>query len=230
MRVSAVVPAYEAAGTVGAVVRELRAIWPPDGDLVVVDDGSVDETARVAVEAGAMVVRHRYNRGKGAALRTGLARARQRGATHAVTLDADGQHPPAEARRLAALEDADGAIVLGVRDLAAAGAPLANQRSNRISNFWLSRFAGQLLLDTQCGLRRYPLADTLALGGQATGFGYEAEIVLRAARAGLPLIQEPVRVVYPREDERHSHFHVVRDPARIIARILATWAAAPRRR
>ena len=230
MRVFAVVPAYEAAATVGPLVGELRRVWPAGDDIVVVDDGSSDGTGDVAAEAGAVVVRHQRNRGKGAALRTGLARAWQRGATHAVTLDADGQHPPAEARRLATIEGADQAIVLGVRDLVAAGAPLANQRSNGISNFWLSRFTGQSLLDTQCGLRRYPLPDTLALGGQSLGFGYEAEIVLRAARAGIPLMQQPIRVVYPPDDERRSHFRVVRDPARIVLRVLATWAAAPRRR
>jgi glycosyltransferase involved in cell wall biosynthesis len=230
MRVFAVVPAFQAARTIGALVDDLRTRWCADGEIVVVDDGSTDETAKVAHAAGAIVVRHAHNRGKGTALRTGMARARHQGATHAVTLDADGQHPAAEAVRLAALPAPDEALVLGVRDLVAAGAPRANQRSNAISNYWLSRFAGRDLRDTQCGLRRYPILTTLVLGGQAMGFGYEAEVVLRAALAGLPIVQEPVRVIYPVDAGHGSHFHVVRDPARIIARILATVSTAPRHR
>ncbi len=228
MRVVAIVPAYQAAKTIGALVTELGGLWPARDDVIVVDDGSADATAQTAAEAGAVVVRHRCNRGKGAALRTGMAWARHRGATHAVTLDADGQHPPTEAWRLATLPVDQEALVLGIRDLAAAGAPRANQHSNGISNYWLSLFSRQRLQDTQCGLRRYPLAAALALGGQALGFGYEAEIVLRAARSGLPLVQEPVRVVYPPERERSSHFHAVRDPSRIVVRVLATWALAAR--
>jgi len=229
MRVSAVVPAYEASRTIGGLVENLHAVWPAGGEILVVDDGSVDDTARAARAAGACVLRHARNRGKGAALRTGLAGARYRGATHAVTLDADGQHPSREAARLAVLDVPENALVLGVRDLAAAGAPQANQRSNGISNYWLSGFTGLTLRDTQCGLRRYPIDATLALGGQAVGFGYEAEIVLRAAFAGLALVQVPVLTYYPPELARHSHFHVVRDPAKIIARVLATLVFAPRK-
>lgn len=229
MRVFAIVPAFQAEGTIGEVVRGLVAVWPADGEVLVIDDGSRDATAERARAAGARVIRHPENRGKGSALRTGLAHARARGATHAVSVDADGQHPPAEAARLARLEVPDEALVLGVRDLVAAGAPRANQRSNGISNFWLSRFTGHDLGDTQCGLRRYPVLTTLVLGGQATGFGYEAEIVLRAALAGIPIVELPVRVLYPPAGERRSHFHVVRDPARIVARVLATLMLAPRR-
>ena len=230
MRVFAVVPAYQAARTLGDLVERLHAVWPSGGEILVVDDGSVDDTARSANAAGALVLRHVSNRGKGAALRTGIAGARYRGATHAVTLDADGQHPPEEAARLATLDVPADAIVLGVRDLVAAGAPRANQRSNGISNYWLSVFTGLKLRDTQCGLRRYPIDTTLALGGQAAGFGYEAEIVLRAALAGLDLVQEPVLACYPPEAARQSHFHVLRDPTKIVARVLATLVLAPRQR
>jgi glycosyltransferase involved in cell wall biosynthesis len=224
-RVAAIVPAYEAARSVGDVVSGLRRQppWTADPDLViVVDDGSTDATSDVARSAGAHVLRHDRNRGKGAALRTGFRRALELGATLAVTVDADGQHLPEEASRLALLPDGEDALVLGVRDLVRDGAPKPNRFSNGISNFFLSYFTGRTLNDTQCGLRRYPLARTLALGGTDDGYAFEAETVLRAARSRLPIVEVPVRVHYPPEEERVTHFHVVRDPARIVFRVVAT--------
>jgi glycosyltransferase involved in cell wall biosynthesis len=226
MTVVAVVPAYDAALTVGKVVTELRerACFGAPNSVIVVNDGSSDSTSAVAISAGATVVSLSRNRGKGVALRTGFAKALALGATHAVTVDADGQHPAHEAERIALCPDAD-ALVLGVRDLVRDGAPQANRFSNGISNFFLSRFAGRALRDTQCGLRRYPLAATFALGAVDDGYAFEAECVLRAARAGLRIVEVPVSVYYPPEEERVTHFHSARDPAKIVYRVLATLAA-----
>ena len=103
------------------------------------------------------------------------------------------------------------------------GAPKNSQFSNSISNFFLSRFAGMRLADTQCGLRRYPLPQTLSLRPASPGYAFEAEVILRAARAGWVIEQVPVRVIYPPVNQRVSHFHVVRDPTRIVFRVLKTW-------
>lgn len=226
MRALAVVPAYQSSRWIADVVTGLSRCLPQTGlpQVLVVDDGSTDGTGELADRAGAMVVRHPENRGKGAALRTGFQHALTLGAEVAVTVDADAQHPPEEARRLLDAPAAADALVLGVRDLAAAGAPVPNRISNRISNFFLSAFGGQRLLDTQCGLRRYPLRRTLALGATADGYAYEAEVVLRAVRAGWDVVHVPIRVIYPPESERVSHFDAVRDPARIVARVLSTLA------
>jgi hypothetical protein len=145
----------------------------------------------------------------------------------AVTVDADGQHPADEAARIAFHSAPDDTLVLGVRDLAHAGAPRANRFSNAFSNAWLSWFSGHRLLDTQCGLRRYPIRKTLDLGVRAAGYAFEAEVILRAARTGWRIEQLPVRVIYPPEHERVSHFHPVRDPARIVVRVLYTIATTP---
>ncbi len=230
MRRVAVIPAFEAARSVGAVIEGLLSAWPPEAGpptVIVVDDGSTDDTAARAREAGAVVLRHTRNRGKGAALRTGLARALALGADAAVTVDADGQHPPAEGLRLMMDAAPASTLVLGIRDLVRDAAPRANRMSNAISNFFLSGFARRRLDDTQCGLRRYPLPQSLEIAARADGFAYEAEIALRAARVGWDIVQRPVRVVYPPEDERVSHFDVVRDPARIVARVLLTLATTP---
>ncbi|MCC6556669.1 MAG: glycosyltransferase [Polyangiaceae bacterium] len=224
MRACAVIPAYDAERSVGDVVRGASLLWPEQGAVIVVDDGSRDHTEEVARAAGATVLRHPSNRGKGAALRTGLEHALRGGFDVAVTIDADGQHPPEEGRRLLEADPDAGALVLGVRDLEGAGAPRANQVSNRISNFFLSAFAGRPLADTQCGMRRYPIARALALGPRDDGYAFEAEIILRAVAGGVRIVEAPVRVIYPPEGQRVTHFDSVRDPARIIARVLKTLA------
>lgn len=224
MRACAVIPAYDAERDVADVVRETAAIWPGKRAVIVVDDGSRDRTAELARAAGATVLRHRVNRGKGAALRTGMLHALAAGFDVAVTIDADGQHPPAEALRLLSAVPDPEALLLGVRDLRAAGAPRANQISNGISNFFLSLFARQPFADTQCGLRRYPLRRTLELGVRDDGYAFEAEVILRAVAGGVRIAEVPVRVIYPPENERLTHFHSARDPARIVARVLRTLA------
>jgi hypothetical protein len=146
----------------------------------------------------------------------------RQGATHAVTVDADGQHPADEAWRLAVHRAPPDSLVLGVRDLVRAGAPEKNRMSNGISNFFLSWFSGRPLRDTQCGLRRYPLGPTLALAPRDDGYAFEAEVVLRAARAGWGITEVDVTVLYPPEEERVTHFDSVRDPARIVWRVVRT--------
>lgn len=233
VNVGFVIPAYQAELSVGDVVRELLAAQDsaqPAPLVLVVDDGSTDRTSEVARAAGARVVRHAHNRGKGCALRTGFAALHEAGADAAVCVDADGQHPVEEAMRLAHHPAAREALLLGVRDLVRDGAPRANVFSNRFSNRFLSFALGRVLSDTQCGLRRYPLPETSTLGGRADGYGYEAELILRAVRRGWPVEEVPVRVIYPPENERVTHFHSVRDPARIVFRVLHTLATAPRAR
>jgi glycosyltransferase involved in cell wall biosynthesis len=232
VNVLAVVPAYQAVRTVASVVggllRELpQAVGPR---VVVVDDGSTDGTAEEAERAGAIVFRHSKNRGKGAALRKGLRFAREAGFGAVVSVDADGQHPPEEAARVAGADAPREALVLGVRNLERDGAPRLNRFSNEFSNVFLSWFGGVEIHDSQCGLRRYPVPETLALGASSDGYAFEAETLLKAARLGWRIVEIPVRVVYPPESERVSHFHAVRDPARIVARVLETTLRVRRQR
>jgi glycosyltransferase involved in cell wall biosynthesis len=230
MRAAVLVPAYGVARVIGDVVSELVRIWPEQKAVLVIDDGSEDGTAEIASRAGAVVLRHSRNRGKGETLRTGLRAALARSFDVAVSVDGDGQHPPAEALRLHQSCADAGALVIGVRDLERAGAPRPSQLSNRFSNLVLSGFSGRRLNDTQCGLRRYPVAATLALGARDTGYGYEAEVILRAVAGGLPIVEVPIEVLYPPEEERISHFHSVRDPARIVARVVSTVVSTRARR
>src|SRR6185503_9020332 len=119
-------------------------------------------------------------------LRTGFERAHALGGAVVVSVDADGQHPAEEAVKLAVHPAAEDALVLGVRDLVRAGAPRANRFSNGISNFFLSRFTGLPLADTQCGLRRYPVEAMVAIDAFADGYAFEAEVLLKALASGVP--------------------------------------------
>ncbi len=220
MKVAVVIPAYEAARTVGAVIADVKAAFPIGTTVYVIDDGSTDGTGDVARAAGATVLVHERNRGKGVALRTGLRAATDAGFVAAVSVDADGQHPADEAWRVASEVADPDAYVLGIRDLVAAGAPRANRISNAISNGFLSAFSRRLLADTQCGLRRYPLPRALEIGGRDRGYAFEAEMILLAIAAGVPVVEIPVRVLYP--VERTTHFHSVRDPARVVRRVVRT--------
>ncbi|HEX7602185.1 MAG TPA: glycosyltransferase family 2 protein [Polyangiaceae bacterium] len=227
MRACVIVPAYQAAKSLASVTRALRAELGAElgeGAIFVVDDGSTDQTAEIARAEGVVLVSHVRNRGKGAALRSGMDAAWRMGFDVALTVDADGQHPAHAARVLLEADAPRDALVLGIRDLDGAGAPKANRTSNGISNFFISRFAGTPLADTQCGLRRYPLPATLELGGRADGYAFEAEVILRAHAAGMPIVQVPVDVYYPPEEERITHFHKVRDPARIVGAVVRTLA------
>jgi glycosyltransferase involved in cell wall biosynthesis len=223
------IPAYQASRSLQGVLDDLRA-HDPGGALLVVDDGSTDGTGDVARAAGIDVLSHDENRGKGQALRSGFAWLAERGFDAVVTVDADGQHRAEDAVMLARHEAPRDALLLGIRDLVRDGAPKPNQFSNRFSNWWVSRFAGVPLADTQCGLRRYPLPATLGLGSDARGYGFEADLLVRAARRGMRIVQVPVQVIYPPKGERVSHFRVVVDPTRIVLRLVHTALTVRRTR
>jgi glycosyltransferase involved in cell wall biosynthesis len=215
-----IVPALDAAATLGRVIEELHASLGLT--VIVVDDGSSDATSDVARAGSAVVLRHARNRGKGAAIREGLREAQRRGHSMAVTVDADGQHPAASAKIVLEASADPRALVLGVRDLFRDGAPSSNRFGNGVSNFFLSLFARRPLLDTQCGLRRYPVRETLALNARADGYAFEGEVVLRSLAAGLPLVEVPIAVIYPPDGEQLSHFRRVLDPTRIVATVVRT--------
>jgi glycosyltransferase involved in cell wall biosynthesis len=215
-----IVPALDAEQTVGGVIVDVeRCVGLP---ILVVDDGSRDCTRRVAEDHGAKVVCHDRNFGKGAAIRSGLREAARLGYRMAVTVDADGQHPGASVATLLRASGDPGELVLGVRDLVQNGAPKSNRFGNGVSNFFLSAFSGRPLRDTQCGLRRYPVAETLALGTRADGFAFEGEVVLRAVAASLPILEVPVDVVYPPAAATRTHFRRVVDPVRIVFAVVRT--------
>jgi uncharacterized protein (DUF2062 family) len=203
-RICVLIPVYNHALTVVQVTREARAQFP----VIVVNDGSTDPTPTLlAAESGLTVIHLAENRGKGAALRAGFAKARELGFTHCLTMDADGQHSASALPEFAAASRRHPhALIVGVRDLKQEGAPLARRLTNELSTFWFKRETGVPLADTQCGYRCYPLHEIAALPVKAERYAYELEIMVKAAWAGIQLIAQPVRADYRAPTSRLSHF------------------------
>jgi glycosyltransferase involved in cell wall biosynthesis len=210
---AALIPALDCAATIAGVVRGCREHVPL---VLVVDDGSSDATADEARSAGAEVCSHGENTGKGAALLSGLRYLAERGFSHAVSLDGDGQHFPSEIPKLRA-ESAShpGSLVIGSRLIESEVAAI-NRFGNAFANVWVRIATGRDLGDTQCGQRAYPIAPTLALGAVGRRFEFETEVLIRAVRAGMEIRSVPVRVYYPPPELRRSHYDKVWDTVRII--------------
>ncbi|HVP62037.1 MAG TPA: glycosyltransferase [Myxococcaceae bacterium] len=208
-----IIPVYNNVSTVGDVVR---GVLDHCSAVLVCDDGSTDGSGDVAEAAGAMVLRHPRNEGKGVALRTLLAEAHRQGFRHAISMDADGQHFPGDLPAFAAaLIDEPGSMVLGVRDLIAAGAPPSSEFGRRCSNWWIWFETGLNLPDTQSGFRGYPVPEVSELGAGHRRYEFETDVLLRAAWAGIPIRSRPIKVLYPAN--RISHFRLVLDNVRIVA-------------
>jgi glycosyltransferase involved in cell wall biosynthesis len=193
MSCAVVIPCVNESATIGSLVDAVRQHLKL---AIVVDDGSTDETSAQARAAGACVVRHESNRGKGAALQTGLSHARRQGAQWAFTLDGDGQHWPNDLPTFLRCAELTGALlVVGNR----MHNPNAMSWLRRQVNYWmsrqLSRQAGRCLPDTQCGFRFFHLTSWAALPLKAQHFEAESEMLMAFLAAGYPVAFVPIRVI-----------------------------------
>ena len=194
MRVAAVIPAWNESGRVGTVVAGVR---PLVDEVIVVDDGSNDGTAREAAEAGAVVLRHERNRGKGWAVRTGLAHVLTRDFTHVLLLDGDGQHRPADVPRLLAAGADDRVdLVVGARAFRKDVMPRARYYSNLLGSWALSRFVGTPVRDTQSGFRMVRCDRLRGLALSARGYEIETEMLIRLRQRGARVVSVPIETVY----------------------------------
>lgn len=217
-----VVPTYCNAGTLWNVLRRIAVHV---GDIIVVNDGSKDETCRVLDEAACelaasgtnlTVVHHDRNRGKGQALRTGFRAAAEAGFTHVLTIDSDGQHFPEDIPLfLEAIRRHPEAIIIGSRNIQSENMPGKNTFANKFSNFWFMLQTGKKLADTQTGFRAYPLAEVRGTSLMTSRYEAELELLVFSAWCGTDIVPIPIRVYYPPEDERVTHFRPFADFARI---------------
>jgi glycosyltransferase involved in cell wall biosynthesis len=204
-----VIPCFNESATIAAVALAVRR---QAARVLVVDDGSTDGTAEAARLAGAIVVRHESNRGKGAALRTGLSRALNDGYAWAVTVDGDGQHVPGDLPALFQCAQATGAsLVIGNRMHEARKMSWLRRQVNRWMSRQLSRRANQFLPDTQSGLRLIHLETWAALPLKAERFEAESETLMVFLAAGQRVEFVPVQVV---ASGRASRIHPVADTVR----------------
>lgn len=216
--IACVVPALDAASTVGGVIEGLRLALP-DAIIIGIDDGSTDATGDVLSRGCDFVVSHPRNLGKGAALRQGFERALGAGASIIVTIDADGQHDPAFAPALvAALGGAD--IVVGARMRTRGVMPLGRRLTNGMSAAAISHCAGQAVPDAQSGFRAIRADVVRSVRPQGDRYEYETALLILAARAGFRLASVPVSTLYGAP----SHFRLLHDAARVIRTI---WRHRP---
>ena len=211
LRVVAVIAAFNEGPNIREVVLGTR---PHVDAVIVVDDGSTDDTAAAAKAAGAEVVRHPGNRGKGVAVRSGLDAVRGRGFSHVLLMDGDLQHRPSDVPRLVAAAAAGtppADVIVGARSFDRAQMPASRYWSNVIGSWALGGLVGVPIRDTQSGFRLIRLAALEPLALTSTGYEIETEMLIRLARRGSTLREVPVALAY---DGAPSKLRPVRDTTR----------------
>ncbi|MFH1403785.1 MAG: glycosyltransferase family 2 protein [Candidatus Altiarchaeota archaeon] len=191
-RVLLVVPAFNEASSIAGVLDSLSML---PYDVLIVDDGSLDDTVRLARDAGFRLVRHSLNMGYGAAVSTGFEVARREGYDVVVTFDADGQHNPGEVVKLVdALSDAD--VVIGVRKINLARMPLVKRVGNGLLNVLTFLLFGVWSSDSQSGLRAFNRRAVDSIRVKSNRYEVSSEILLEVRRKGLVMREVPVEVIY----------------------------------
>ena len=194
MRVAAVIPAYNEARSIASVVGGIRGVVDR---VIVVDDGSSDDTAARARTAGAEVIAYAVNGGKGTAVRNGLARVFEEEFSHVLLLDADMQHLPEEAAPLIAEAERSGAdVVVGERQFDRSRMPAPRYHANRLGSRALSWFVGAPIQDTQCGFRVFRVDALRPLALTASGYEIETEMLIKVRRRGGRVASVPITAVY----------------------------------
>jgi glycosyltransferase involved in cell wall biosynthesis len=211
-----VIPAYKAAGHIGDVVRGVLELSPRIR-VVVVDDGSGDPTSAEAQDAGAEVITHDFNRGKWAALEAGFAEFLKSGRKAVITLDADGQHSPAEIPGLIDVWRKGGAdIVIGTRKREIGNMPFIRILTNSISSGLVSLVSGARIRDSQSGYRLHSREVIENVEVKTGGYEAESEILVKAVCQGYKVDSAPISTIY--EGEK-SHINPLMVPLRFLGTI-----------
>ena len=209
-----VMPTYNNAGTIAQVISDVKNYAD---DVIVVNDGSTDNTASILASIeGIKVIDYPKNKGKGYALKLGLAKAYEWGYRYAITIDSDGQHYADDIPVfIEKIEEKPDSLLIGARNLTADNMPSKNTFANKFSNFWYKVETGEKLSDTQSGFRLYPLEKLQKIHLITRRYEFEVEIIVRAAWRGVNVENVPIKVYYPPVEERVSHFRPMKDFTRI---------------
>jgi glycosyltransferase involved in cell wall biosynthesis len=217
MKLCVIIPVYNSEKLIADV---LKSILQHTENVIVVNDGSTDGTLDKLSECRKNetfeLVSYSKNRGKGYALQQGFRRALELGFTHAITMDADGQHLATDIATLAqASENQPDALVVGARKFDNPNMPQGNVFANNFSNFWFTVQTGKRLPDTQTGFRVYPLQKVGKMRLFTSRYEAELEMLVRSAWRNIPIVSQPINVYYPPVNERLSHFRGGKDFFRI---------------
>ncbi len=213
------IPALNAAQTLGQVLYGLQPLVGVAG-IVVVDDGSSDETAAIAKAAGVVVLTHGLNRGKGAALRTGFEYVLSSSSHDAViTMDADLQHDPNDVPRfLAAWASGDSDLILGYRQRIGSGMPIHRAISNAITSALVSARTGVKIRDSQSGFRLIARSVLASIEVQSDGYEAETEILIKAARKGFRIRGVPIATIYSGAPSHMTHWKTTKRFLQVLLR------------
>ena len=209
-----IIPVYNSEKLIAGV---LRTVLQYTENLIVVNDGSTDGTLEALNKISKItLLSYTKNRGKGYALQRGFRKAVELGFTHAITMDADGQHLATDIPiLLQASEKQPDALIVGARKFDNPNMPQGNVFANNFSNFWFMLYTGRRLLDTQTGFRVYPLSKIGKMYLFTKRYEAELEILVRSVWRNIPIVSQAVNVYYPPKDERVSHFRARSDFFRI---------------
>jgi glycosyltransferase involved in cell wall biosynthesis len=218
MKICVIIPVYNSENHIIDVIEDVLQYA---GNMIVVNDGSTDGTTEklsgfLKLEKPVTLVSYAKNRGKGYALKQGFRRALELGFTHAVTMDADGQHLATDISLLTekAQENRE-ALIVGSRKFDNPNMSKGSKFANHFSNFWFRVQTGIALPDTQTGFRVYPLQKMGRMHLFTNRYEAELELLVRCAWKNIKLIPQPVNVYYPLQNERLSHFRAGKDFFRI---------------
>jgi len=207
-----VIPAFNAERSVGGIVAEAKKVMD---DVVVVDDGSVDRTGDAAREAGAHVLRHEHNRGKGAALKTGFGYACERGYDGIITLDADGQHLAHEIPKFIDCRAQTGAdLIIGGRAHLFQHMLPRRRMANRFSAWSIAKASKTGITDSQSGFRFYSTHLLRSVRLHTDGFDMESEVIVRAGCGGFKVVTTPIDLGFV-DGVSTSHYKPLADTLRI---------------
>ncbi len=204
-----IIPAYHEEGRIGQVVRDVKEYIDC---VVVVDDGSSDDTAKEATAAGAVVLEHKVNMGKGVALENGFEWAYDNGYEFLITMDADGQHAAEDLPKfLSVYAEGEYDILIGNRMWDSEDMPLVRRLTNKFMSWLLSRRMKQRVPDTQCGYRLYACSAIKDIKCRSLRFNAESEILLVLASRNKRIGSVPIKVIY---NDEVSKINPVKDTFR----------------
>ena len=207
-----IIPALNAAKTLEPIVREAKQYVDK---VVVIDDGSTDGTGDVARNAGAIVIRHDVNRGKGGALKSGFLWASEQNLDGVITLDADGQHLPRQIPLFVDHRRASGAdLIIGGRAHLFGGMLPRRRMANRFSAWAVAKASRTNIKDSQSGFRYYSSRVLREIPLRAEGFDMETEVIIRAGVRGLRVEQIPIELGFV-DGLSTSHYKPLLDTLRI---------------
>ena len=223
MKTCAIIPAYNESRTISDVVSGAKRFVEC---VLVVDDGSADKTGDIAESAGAAVLRHAENQGKGAALRDGFQWAGEKNFDAVIILDGDGQHDTEEIPKfLKAAENPEIQLIVGNRMGDVSRMPLVRQLTNRFMSFILSVLIGQRVPDSQNGYRLLKLKFLKDLKFSTANFEIESEMLVRACERGAKIASVPVKTIYAGEV---SFINPVVDTCRFFRLVFKNLRCLPR--